>query len=251
MRAVHQIKYNKSDRNGAPIKYIVVHDTGNPSRGANATAHYNYFNGGNRNASADFFVDDTQIICVNDYYKYYTWHCGDGHGKYGITNSNSVGVEFCVNVGSDRTETLRRTAQLVSELMSELNIPIERVVRHFDASRKNCPASMSANNWMEWYKFKEMLKGDSLTMSQYEELKNRIDEMSANLTDIVDDMDKKLERLANPMIYNYIDDNMPKWAREAVKWAVDNKILNGDENGLNLDDKDLRYITMLWRMGNR
>ena len=64
MRAVHQIKYNKSDRNGTPIKYIVVHDTGNPSRGANATAHYNYFNGGNRNASADFFVDDTQIICV-------------------------------------------------------------------------------------------------------------------------------------------------------------------------------------------
>ncbi|MBD8926751.1 MAG: hypothetical protein EGR89_12365 [[Eubacterium] rectale] len=136
----------------------------------------------------------------------------------------------------------------MSELMSELNIPIERVVRHFDASRKNCPASMSANNWMEWYKFKERLKGDSLTMSQYEELKNRIDEMSANLTDIVNNMGWKLERLTNPMIYNYIDDNMPKWAREAVKWAVDNKILNGDENGLNLDDKDLRYITMLWRM---
>ena len=85
-------------------------------------------------------------------------------------------------------------------------------------------------------------------MSQYEELKNRIDEMSANLTNIVNDMDRKLERLANPMIYNYIDDNMPERARDAVKWAVDNKILNGDENGLNLDDKDLRYISMLWRM---
>lgn len=56
-------------------------------------------------------------------------------------------------------------------------------------------------------------------MSQYEELKNRIDEMSANLTNIVNDMDMKLEKLTNPMIYNYIDDNMPKWAREAVKWA--------------------------------
>ena len=108
--------------------------------------------------------------------------------------------------------------------MSELNIPIERVVRHFDASRKNCPASMSANNWAEWYKFKEMLKGDGLTMSQYDELKNRIDEMSVRLAVIVDDMDKKLERFTNPMIYNYIDDNMPEWAREAVKWAVDNKI---------------------------
>ena len=92
---------------------------------------------------------------------------------------------------------------------------------------------------------------EELTMSQYEELKNRIDEMSANLTDIVNDMDRKLERLTNPMIYNYIDDNMPEWAREAVKWAVDNKILNGDENGLNLDDKDLRYITMLCRVSNK
>ena len=248
MRAVHQIKYNRSNRGGTPIRYIVVHDTGNPSRGANATAHYNYFNGGDRSSSADFFVDDTQVLCVNDYYKYYTWHCGDGHGKYGITNRNSVGIEFCINVDSDRDKTLARTAQLVRELMQELNIPIERVVRHYDASRKNCPQSMSGNGWAQWYKFKEKLKGEDLTMAQYEELKNRIDEMSVNLTDIINDMDAKLEKIANPMIYNYIDRNMPEWARKAVSWAVENGIVKGDENGLNLDDKDLRYITMMYRM---
>ena len=97
MRAVNQIKYNRSARNGAVIRYIVVHDTGNTTRGANATAHYNYFNSGDRSSSADFFVDDTQILCVNDYRKYYTWHCGDGHGEYGITNANPVGAEFCIN----------------------------------------------------------------------------------------------------------------------------------------------------------
>ncbi len=248
MRAVHQIKYNRSNRGGTPIRYIVVHDTGNPSRGANATAHYNYFNGGDRSSSADFFVDDTQVLCVNDYYKFYTWHCGDGHGKYGITNRNSVGIEFCINVDSDRDKTLARTAQLVRELMQELNIPIDRVVRHYDASRKNCPQSMSKNGWAAWYEFKEKLKGEDLTMAQYEELKNRMDEMSANLTNIINDMDAKLEKITNPMIYNYIDKNMPEWARSAVSWAVENGILNGDENGLNLDDKDLRYITMMYRM---
>lgn len=248
MRAVHQIKYNRSNRGGTPIKYIVVHDTGNPSRGANATAHYNYFNGGDRSSSADFFVDDTQVLCVNDYYKFYTWHCGDGHGKYGITNRNSVGIEFCINVDSDRNKTLERTAQLVRELMQELNIPIDRVVRHYDASRKNCPQSMSGNGWAQWYEFKEKLKGEDLTMAQYEELKNRMDEMSANLTNIINDMDAKLEKITNPMIYNYIDKNMPEWARSAVSWAVENGILNGDENGLNLDDKDLRFITMMYRM---
>ena len=244
MRAVHQIKYNRSNRGGTPIKYIVVHDTGNPSRGANATAHYNYFNGGDRSSSADFFVDDTQVLCVNDYYKFYTWHCGDGHGKYGITNRNSVGIEFCINVDSDRDKTLERTAQLVRELMQELNIPIDRVVRHYDASRKNCPQSMSGNGWAQWYKFKEKLKGEDLTMAQYEELKNEI----SQLTETVKVLATELHDLKHPMIYNYIDNNMPEWARSAVLWAVENGILNGDENGLNLDDKDLRYITMMYRM---
>lgn len=244
MRAVHQIKYNRSNRGGTPIRYIVVHDTGNPSRGANATAHYNYFNGGDRSSSADFFVDDTQVLCVNDYYKYYTWHCGDGHGKYGITNRNSVGIEFCINVDSDRNKTLERTAQLVRELMQELNIPIDRVVRHYDASRKNCPQSMSGNGWAQWYKFKEKLKGEDLTMAQYEELKNEI----SQLTETVKVLATELHDLKHPMIYNYIDNNMPEWARSAVSWAVENGILNGDENGLNLDDKDLRYITMMYRM---
>ena len=244
MRAVHQIKYNRSNRGGTPIRYIVVHDTGNSSRGANATAHYNYFNGGDRSSSADFFVDDTQVLCVNDYYKYYTWHCGDGRGKYGITNRNSVGIEFCINVDSDRDKTLERTAQLVRELMQELNIPIERVVRHYDASRKNCPQSMSGNGWAQWYKFKEKLKGEDLTMAQYEELKNEI----SQLTETVKVLATELHDLKHPMIYNYIDKNMPEWAREAVSWAVENGILNGDENGLNLDDKDLRYITMMYRM---
>lgn len=244
MRAVHQIKYNRSNRGGTPIRYIVVHDTGNPSRGANATAHYNYFNGGDRSSSADFFVDDTQVLCVNDYYKFYTWHCGDGHGKYGITNRNSVGIEFCINVDSDRDKTLARTAQLVRELMQELNIPIERVVRHYDASRKNCPQSMSGNGWAQWYKFKEKLKGEDLTMAQYEELKNEI----SQLTETVKVLATELHDLKHPMIYNYIDKNMPEWARSAVSWAVENGILNGDENGLNLDDKDLRFITMMYRM---
>ena len=244
MRAVHQIKYNRSNRGGTPIRYIVVHDTGNPSRGANATAHYNYFNGGDRSSSADFFIDDTQVLCVNDYYKYYTWHCGDGRGKYGITNRNSVGIEFCINVDSDRDKTLERTAQLVRELMQELNIPIDRVVRHYDASRKNCPQSMSKNGWAQWYKFKEKLKGEDLTMAQYEELKNEI----SQLTETVKVLATELSNLKHPMIYNYIDKNMPEWAREAVSWAVENGILNGDENGLNLDDKDLRYITMMYRM---
>lgn len=41
--------------------------------------------------------------------------------------------------------------------MKKHNVPIDRVVRHYDASRKNCPNCMSANNWAKWYVFKSSL----------------------------------------------------------------------------------------------
>ena len=151
-----QIAYNRTARKQNPI-YIVIHDTGNTGKGANANAHFNYFNGGNRNSSADFFVDDTQVLQVNDYTKYYTWHCGDGKGKYGITNSNSIGIEICINSDGNYNIAFQNAVELTKHLMKELNIPVERFVRHYDASRKNCPASMSGNNWELWSKFKEAL----------------------------------------------------------------------------------------------
>ena len=154
-----QIAYNKVTRNSV-IKYIVIHDTLNTKKGADADAHFNYFNGRNRNSSADFFVDDKKILQVNDYTKYYTWQVGDGKGKYGITNQNSIGVEICVNADGNYEKAVENAAKLVNHLMNELNIPEERVVRHYDASRKNCPASMSGGSWAMWYAFKEKIKGD-------------------------------------------------------------------------------------------
>lgn len=156
-----QISYNRTPRKEKP-KYIVIHDTGNKSKGADCEAHFNYYNTGNRQSSADIFADDKGVLRINDYNKYYTWHCGDGSGKYGITNGNSVGVEICVNADGDYDTALKNAAVAVRKLMHELNIPSERVVRHYDASRKLCPASMSQNNWESWAKFKRLLTDDAL-----------------------------------------------------------------------------------------
>lgn len=164
-----QIAYNKVGRTTA-IKYIVIHDTGNKSKGANADAHFNYFNGGNRNSSADFFVDDKKILQVNDYTRYYTWQVGDGKGKYGVTNANSIGIEICVNADGDYEKAFNNAIELTKYLMKELNIPVERVIRHYDASRKNCPASMSDNNWSKWLVFKKALLEDK-NMSKFVDTK--------------------------------------------------------------------------------
>lgn len=155
-----QLERHVTPRKGgkASIKYIVIHDTGNTAPLAGAITHQKYFHTTNRKASADFVVDDTNVIKLNDYTKYFTWHAGDGKGKYGIKNSNSVGIELCVDKGGDLTKTYQHAYYLIINLMKELQVPIERVVRHYDASRKICPNHMSANNWKAWYDFKDNLK---------------------------------------------------------------------------------------------
>jgi len=150
------IQYNHSSRGGHGIKYIVVHDTGNTSKGADALAHYRYFNGGNRQASAHYFVDDKTIIQTVEENRA-AWHCGDGRGRYGITNQNSLGVEICINSDGDYKKAVAHTVELVKHLREKHNIPIEQVVRHFDASRKLCPGTMRENNWANWEEFKQAL----------------------------------------------------------------------------------------------
>lgn len=239
-----QLSYNISKRTDT-IKYIVVHDTGNPSVGADAKAHFDYFNGGNRSSSADIFVDDREAWIVNDYNKYYAWHVGDGKGKFGITNANSVGVEMCINKGGNYEQALYNTAAVVLELMEELNIPAKRVIRHYDASRKNCPASMSADSWKLWKRFKEILTKEDLTMNQYDELKKEI----AELTETVKLLATELYELKNQMTYNYIDDNMPEWARPTIQKLSDKGVLKGDENGLNLTEDLMRILVISDRAG--
>lgn len=223
------------------VDYIVIHDTGNPGKGADADAHFEYYNGGDRGASADFFVDDKKILQVNDYNKHYAWHCGDGHGKYGITNRNSVGIEICVNSDGNYESAFERAVWLTKHLMTKLNIPLCNVVRHYDASRKNCPATMSKNGWALWYAFKNKLteNEEGLTVGQYDDLKR---EIGALRTDV--------DVLKNKMVYAWVDDNMPEWARDTVTKLMQKGYLKGDSEGkLNLDDNMLRMLVINDRAG--
>lgn len=144
---------------GRPIKYLVIHFTaGASSKDGSAKKNRNVFL--TRNASADFVVDDENIIQVNpDLKNYYCWAVGDGNGKYGITNTNSISIEMCSNLKKGASasmpnhsgwyftdQVLNKTIKLAKHLMQTYNIPIERVVRHYDASRKPCPGIVGWND---------------------------------------------------------------------------------------------------------
>lgn len=138
-------KFNLSKRS-KKIKYLVIHNTG-----TNASAKNNciYFSGGNRKASADFFIGkDGTIYQYNaDILNLYSWHCGDGGGKYGIVNSNSISIE-CVGKSKFTDAQIIALSELITSLKSTYGISASDIVRHYDASRKKCPAYyVSFKNW--------------------------------------------------------------------------------------------------------
>ena len=142
-------------KGGNTKEYIVIHDTGNYTDSDEGNA--NYFCTGSRNSSAHYFVDDdsiTQIVMDDDC----SWHCGDGGGAYGIGNRNSIGIEQCRVNGVVTDRTKNNTLELVAMLMKKYGIPESKVVRHYDASRKNCPASFNLDGkWTRWFQFKNEL----------------------------------------------------------------------------------------------
>ena len=104
-----------------------------------------------------------------------------------------------------------------------------------------------------WYKidFEQMnLLGYDNPIPWYGESEEEIDmEELDKLRAAVEQLTAIVNELANPFIYNYIDENMPSCAHEAVQAAVDKGVLQEDGGGLGLKYDDLRHITILYRLG--
>ena len=143
------------------IQFIVVHYTAN--NGDLAKSNCSYFKSPNRNASAHYFVDEKEIWqSVED--NNTAWHCGTS-GKYyhnKCRNDNAIGIELCSEKDSKgnyyfNNETINNAIELTKMLMKKYNIPIENVVRHYDITRKPCPAPFVSNS-IAWNNFKNSLK---------------------------------------------------------------------------------------------
>lgn len=153
---------------GRKIKWIAIHYTaGSTSKRGTAMATRNVFI--TRQASADFVVDDAEIVRINpDVRNYYCWAVGDklnsttGGGRlHGMaTNKNTISIEICSNLLPNTTAavpnhggwyftdaSLNNALKLVRYLMREYDIPKENVVRHYDISGKLCPGVI---NWTDF-----------------------------------------------------------------------------------------------------
>ena len=85
-------------------------------------------------------------------------------------NGNSIGVEICSDKDADglyyfTDETLETAAELIRELMKKHDVPIERVIRHYDVTGKECPAPFVGAGYEDWKEFKELVN-----MKKYDKL---------------------------------------------------------------------------------
>lgn len=160
-------------------KYIVVHYLGVVGQ------NFELWNNG---YGATFTIAWNGDVYWTADYTAVTWQCGgsiqgeskDGDGVaphrfYGkCTNYNSVSIENCIKrtdgkyEGDDNDdkwyfteETQESLVWAVSKMMDDLNIPIDRVIRHFDVTGKTCPnpyvrENGKNGNWT-WNQFKANL----------------------------------------------------------------------------------------------
>ena len=71
-------------------------------------------------------------------------------------NNNGIGIESCINEGSDIYLTWQRTAKLVAYLLDVNKLDFDAVKQHHYFSGKNCPQTIRMSNM--WDHFMELVK---------------------------------------------------------------------------------------------
>ncbi|EHR4272997.1 N-acetylmuramoyl-L-alanine amidase family protein [Listeria monocytogenes] len=164
------------------VSKIVMHYTANP--GASADNHRRYFRDlKNRYASAHIFIDDKEAICIiplNEvaYHanerscKLTALQASTSYYRGGNANLTSIGIEMCLDKNGNITAaTFNRSVDVAAELCKTYDLTASDIIRHYDVTGKNCPASWVAKP-SELTRFRnavnEKLKGASQNKNRHD-----------------------------------------------------------------------------------
>ena len=126
-----------------PVRYVVLHYTGN--NGDTAKNNAIYFARESPGVSAHYFTDEYDTVWRSVEDRDTAWHCGAKSYRHPhCRNANSVGVEMCSRKdGTGRfyikERTVANAVRITVYLMKKHNIPPENILRHFDVTGKICP----------------------------------------------------------------------------------------------------------------
>lgn len=237
-KKVEFLRYNRSGARLNPMG-VVVHETATP--GATARDEFNFFNTGNRDASAHGFVDWNEYIQTVPYTEI-AWHAGP------TANRRYIGIELChAESAEEFIKVWDNAVMVIASIFSYFGWEVTKdtLLSHSDVSLRwgetdhTDPIGYFKKFGKTMEDFRAAVKNEiigGLNMTQYEELSEKIAQMQG-----------KLDRI-NTFKYNYMDENMPAWARPSVQKLMDKGYLKGS-GGLDLTYDMLRIITILDRAG--
>ena len=252
------------------VKGLMLHSVGCPQ--PNAQVFINNWNRSDfKTACVHGFIDgNTGVVYQTLPWNHRGWHGG------GSSNNTHIGVEMCEPAvikytgGSSFTcsdkakaqESVKKTYKAAVELFAmlctkfKLN-PLKDIVSH----REGHALGIATNHGDPEHLWKGV--GLNYTMDGFRaDVKNKMDNKEDEpmtteernkfnaLVDAVGTLAGKVDKLEHKMIYAWVDDNMPDWARPTITKLINKGYLKGDENGkLNIDDNMLRMLVINDRAG--
>ena len=142
------------------------------------------------NRTPESFINDQSLpfkVVDGEYYMGTTWwaYTQVYEGRICSTggNRNSLGIESCVNQGSDLWYTWQITAQLVARLMQETGLDITRVRGHHFYTAKNCPQPMLENDLEIWWEFLELVEAEYELLTKYSDYEIKFESHNPEIMD--------------------------------------------------------------------
>lgn len=234
---------NRWSRNGQAVEYIVLHYVGAVSTAKDNAVYLN--RDSNLGWSAHYFTDEVSIwqsVPLDES----AGHCGvdysNGRAPFWgkCRNKNSIGIEMCCKKDSKgnwyiEPETVTRTVALVRWLMQEFNIPIDRVVRHYDVCWKTCPEPW-VRDPAQWDSFKKRLTEDVI----------HLDMTKAELVRLITET-------VNQTVYGDIKDVPDYWEGD-IKELLDMGVIDGgtpaeqNDHDVNLSRTEAKMLVIMMRV---
>ncbi len=188
------------DYNGRSTNHIMNED-------GTLSSQPTYAQNGFTNRDPESFINKQDIpVTVKDgeYYIGTTWWCYSQiyEGRICSTggNRNSIGIESCVNEGSDLWYTWQVTAKLVAQLMDETGLDITRVKGHHFFTAKNCPQPMMVYDLEIWWEFIDMIQAEYQKLTEFVGYEFILESLNP---DIIDNHGRVIADLEAPVNVSY------------------------------------------------
>jgi hypothetical protein len=252
------------------VKGLMLHSVGCPQPNAQVFIQ-NWNRPDYKNACVHGVIDgNTGVIYQTLPWNHRGWHGG------GSSNNTHIGIEMCepscikYTAGSSFTcsdkaaaqasvkKTYNAAVELFAMLCKKFNLnPLKDIVSH----REGHALGIATNHGDPEHLWKGV--GLNYTMDGFRaDVKNTMESEDDKpmtteernkfnaLVDAVGTLAEKVDKLEHKMIYAWVDENMPDWAKPTITKLMAKGYLKGDEEGkLNIDDNMLRMLVINDRAG--